>query len=208
MFLPGQEFGNALGEVLFGVKNPSGRLPITIPHQDRQMTFENDQWPGVNGIANYSEGLLNGYRWYDHHNVKPHFAFGHGLGYSAFDYQHVRLLPKIPFLEKWELSVKVVNLGKIPGHEVVQAYLVRHDCKHPNKFIRPPKKLVAFKRQLVPANSHTTFHLSFGFDQVAHWSTKLNKFEWPSDHCKYSLAVGASSQDIRHTVNNLHLAWL
>merc|ERR1739845_150506 len=61
--LPGQEYGKALAELLFGESNPSGRLPITLPNIDNEIGFTPEQYPGVNQTAAYSERLEVGYRW-------------------------------------------------------------------------------------------------------------------------------------------------
>ena len=67
-WLPGQEAGNALADVLFGFVNPSGRLPVTIPNIENEVKFTKKQYPGVRAIgkpfpdATYSEELLIGYR--------------------------------------------------------------------------------------------------------------------------------------------------
>ena len=71
MFMPGQEEGNALADVLFGAMGPSGRLPLTFPKVENEVQFTKAQWPGVEKVANYSEGLLVGYRWYHAHRVCP-----------------------------------------------------------------------------------------------------------------------------------------
>ena len=80
MFLPGQEEGNAAVDILFGAVNPSGRLPLTLPNSENEVGFTKAQYPGVARggllVANYSEGLNVGYRWYNSMNVTPRFAFG------------------------------------------------------------------------------------------------------------------------------------
>lgn len=83
-FLPGEQAGPALADVLFGAVPPQGKLPVTFPigENDEQMTTA--QYPGLPGDgfvlqANYTEGLLVGYRWYDKNGVAPAFPFGHGL---------------------------------------------------------------------------------------------------------------------------------
>ena len=64
-WMPGEQAGNALADVLFGTINPSARLPVTMPNKDNEVEFTKDQFPGVGSppVANYSEGLLVGYRF-------------------------------------------------------------------------------------------------------------------------------------------------
>jgi len=94
-FFPGQEFGNALADVLWGDVNPSGRLPLSMPNKDNEVQFTQAQYPGLPAdnptVAEYSERLLVGYRWYDAHGVVPAFAFGHGLSYTTFQFANLSL---------------------------------------------------------------------------------------------------------------------
>lgn len=74
---PGEEAGNAEAAVLFGDTDPSGRLPITFPKQLADTPASTPaQYPGVGGVATYSEGLDVGYRHYDHRHIEPLFPFG------------------------------------------------------------------------------------------------------------------------------------
>ena len=77
-FMPGQEYGNAIADIIFGKVNPSAKLPLTFPNTENEVEFAQGDWPGVNGQANYTEGLNVGYRWYNAHKKEPKFAFGHG----------------------------------------------------------------------------------------------------------------------------------
>jgi len=92
-WMPGEEAGNALADVLFGHINPSARLPVTMPNMDNEVRFTKDQFPGIGHprVANYSEELLIGYRWYDAHNISPLFPFGYGLSYTTFKYSNLIL---------------------------------------------------------------------------------------------------------------------
>ena len=84
VWFPGEEFGEALADVLLGVAEPGGRLPVTIPRQLSD-TPAFTHHPGRDGRAVYGEGLLIGHRWYDAPAIPPAFGFGHGLGYTTWD---------------------------------------------------------------------------------------------------------------------------
>ena len=73
-FYPGEKAGTALGEILFGVINPSGKLPVTIPTGDAQLPAWNDD---------FTDGDMGGgYRWFDANSLTPQFPFGFGLSYT------------------------------------------------------------------------------------------------------------------------------
>ena len=82
---PGEEDGDAIAAVLYGDVDPSGHLPVTFPVSAAQSAINSPaQWPGVNLVSDYTEGLDVGYR-YDHATgTKPLFPFGFGLSYTRF----------------------------------------------------------------------------------------------------------------------------
>ncbi len=85
-WFPGEQFAEGLADVLTGAVEPGGRLPITFPADEQQTPMETAaQYPGVDGVATYSEELLVGYRWYDEREVEPAYPFGFGLGYTTFE---------------------------------------------------------------------------------------------------------------------------
>ena len=80
----GEEWGNALADVLSGDVSPSGKLPTTIPMRiEDTPAFTN--YPGEHGKVRYGEGVFVGYRWYDAQQIEPRFCFGHGLSYTTFE---------------------------------------------------------------------------------------------------------------------------
>ena len=99
--MPGQQYGAAIADVLFGAVNPSGKLLVTFPDTENEMNLSTSQWPGIETsagqVAFYGERLNVGYRWYaSHPEVKPAYAFGHG---ETFDLLHP-LTPHTP-LAHW-----------------------------------------------------------------------------------------------------------
>ncbi|HVJ07183.1 MAG TPA: glycoside hydrolase family 3 C-terminal domain-containing protein [Acidisarcina sp.] len=144
---PGQEDGNVVADLLFGITNPSGRLPITYPMNASDVpTSTPEQFPGilVGGVPTitYSEGLNNGYRWYESQGITPLFPFGYGLSYTDFRISDLAVSRKVtdgtkPI--KMEFSVR--NIGNVRGAVVPQVYLGM-----PTSAAEPPKRLVAFKK--------------------------------------------------------------
>ena len=187
----GQEMGNALADVLWGDVNPSGRLPLTFPLREGDTPMQTPaQYPGVNGVANYSEGLNIGYRWFDSHGVQPAYPFGHGLSFTTFEYSAIRVdgTSAKPTLL---VSFNVTNSGLRAGREVAQLYLT-----FPASAQEPPLNLRDF---------HATSTLSPGEVEVVSmtllerdysiWSEA--EYAWTVVPGTYTLSAGASSRDLR-----------
>ncbi len=102
-WLPGEEWGNALADVLFGDRAPGGRLPTTFPAQVEDAPAH-DSYPGKEGRVDYTDGLLMGYRGYDRAGTEPRYCFGHGLTYTTFDYSELEV-------DGRRVSVTVSNTG-------------------------------------------------------------------------------------------------
>lgn len=143
-WLPGQEGGSAVADILCGNANPSGRLPMTFPRSYYDdPTAEN--FPQVvtdkpinysfyrrflDGIVRhevrnidyteYAEGLFVGYRYYTSKSVKVQYPFGYGLSYTDFKWSRA----DVEEVEGgWKLSVNVTNTGRFAGKDVVEVYL-------------------------------------------------------------------------------------
>ena len=152
---PGEQDGAAAAAVLFGSVDPGGRLPITFPASNGAVpTSKASQWPGVDGVVSYSEGLDIGYRWYEAHGVRPLFPFGYGLTYTHFRWG-------VPTLHTTEtadaITVPVTNTGSRTGTDVVQCYL-----QYPAKAGEPPRQLRAFARVTLAPHRRATAHLTMG----------------------------------------------
>jgi len=123
-WFPGQEFGNALADVLIGAVEPGGRLPVTWPASDEGLPPVTP----VNGELPYEEGMLIGYRWYLATDRTPAFPFGYGLGYTTWAYEDMSVNGNT-------VTVTVRNSGTRAGREVVQVYASRAD----SRVQRPPR---------------------------------------------------------------------
>lgn len=113
-WFPGQEGGAALADVLLGEAEPGGRLPTTWPAEfaDAPVT----EVTPTEGSLEYREGLFIGYRAYEKHGIAPAFPFGHGLGYTQWQYDSLEVTPTAA-------RVRLTNTGTRPGRETVQIYL-------------------------------------------------------------------------------------
>jgi beta-glucosidase len=188
---PGQECGNAIAGVLFGVVSPSGKLPDTFPRRyEDNPAYKN--YPGENGKVSYEEGIFVGYRHYDARGIEPLFPFGYGLSYTDFEYGNLRVSPaEIKSGENISVSIDIKNTGNRQGKEVVQLYVRDVASKLP----RPPRELKGFRKiSLLPGETKTVDFildeeaLSFYDPEIGGWVAEPGQFE---------VQVGSSSRDIR-----------
>ena len=193
-YLGGENIGTAQINLLFGKANPCGKLAETFP-----LRLEDTPcyltYPGNGRTCVYTEGIFVGYRWYDSRNMPVLFPFGHGLSYTSFEYSDLKV-SKTAFKdnEGCEVSITIKNTGSVEGKEIAQLYV----SDKTGVEIRPEKELKGFEKvSLKPGESKT---VTFKLDQrsFAYWNTDINNWYAPSG--KYILSVGASSRDIRATV--------
>jgi beta-glucosidase len=146
-WFPGQEDGNIVARLLFGLANPSGKLPITFPKGAGDVAADTpERFPGVTvrgaPVVVYSEGLKTGYRWYDAQRIEPLFPFGFGLSYTTFSISNLEITPKTSDgTEPIEVQFVVQNTGSRRGAEVPQIYVGL-----PASTGEPAKRLVAFEK--------------------------------------------------------------
>ena len=191
----GSEAGNALADVVFGAVNPSGKLPFTFPVRlEDNGAHALGEYPGADKVK-YNESIFVGYRWHDKEQLKPLFAFGHGLSYTAFAVGNVKadrttLAPNGSI----RISADVTNTGDRAGAEVVQLYIGDEQSSLP----RPVKELKGFQKvSLNPGQTRTvTFEITPGMLQYYDDA----KGAWVAEPGAFTAYVGAASDDIRGTV--------
>jgi beta-glucosidase len=187
----GQSGGLAIGEILFGIENPSGKLPVTFPKQWSDSPAYG-HYPGENLHVAYEEGIYVGYRGFDKRNVEPLFPFGHGLSYTKFDYSGLKITPaKVAAGKPVEVTMQARNSGSRAGAEVVQLYV--HDVK--SSVDRPVKELKGFRRVMLDPGQARD--VSFTLDKSALSFYSAAKDEWVAEPGAFEVWIGASSRDIR-----------
>lgn len=188
----GQESGNALADVLFGVADPGGRLSQTFPVrlQDNP-TFIN--YPGENGHVLYGEGIFVGYRYYEKKEIAPLFPFGHGLSYTEFEYSNLQMGSQFTLGEPIEITVDVKNNGYRAGQDVVQLYVRDVEAK----LSRPYKELKAFSKVTLQPGETQTVSLTLDESSLAYYDPA--KPGWVAESGEFQVLIGRSSQDIKLT---------
>ena len=190
-WLPGQECGNAIADVLFGRVNPSGKLTQTFPQREQDHPgFLN--YPGENGHVRYGEGIFVGYRYYEKKDVATLFPFGYGLSYTQFAYANLRLgTTQMTLNDTIAISVDVTNTGERAGQEIVQLYV--RDVT--SRLTRPHKELKGFAKVALEAGQTKTVTLMLDKTALAYWDDATHA--WVTEAGEFVAFVGASSQDIR-----------
>jgi beta-glucosidase len=187
----GQEAGHAIGDILFGLQNPSGKLPVTFPKQWPDSPAYGN-YPGEQLHVTYAEGIYVGYRGFDKRGVEPLFPFGHGLSYTKFDYTGLKISPaKVAAGKQVEVTIEVRNSGSRAGAEIVQLYV--HDVK--SSVDRPLKELKGFQRVML--NPGESRNVSFTLDKSAMSFFSTAKDDWVAEPGAFEVWIGASSRDIR-----------
>jgi beta-glucosidase len=139
---PGQEGGDALAEILDGSAEPGGRLPTTLARRVEDHP-SHLTYPGEAGTVIYGEGVFVGYRAFDRTGIEPLFPFGHGLGYTSFEWFNPMLdRAQLRRGDSLKVSLDVRNTGARAGAEVVQVYV--RDVQ--STLLRPGKELKGFAK--------------------------------------------------------------
>lgn len=174
----GMEMGNALGDVLSGDAEPSGRLPFTWPKRLEDHPAHG-WYPGQNGTMAYKEGLLVGHRWYDKRGIAPLAHFGGGLGYGDVRIESVDSLDG-------DVRTLLTNAGNRKTRTTVQVYLENSAPSHDE----PIRKLAAFAKTDVMAGDATRATIKLERRAFSKWSIEDNA--WQVDP-RVKICVGLSA---------------
>jgi len=178
-WFPGQEAGQALGDVLSGAAEPGGRLPVTWPNTEEGLPSVQP----MSGELPYDEGLLIGYRWYLATGRTPLFPFGHGLGYTTWAYEGMAV-------DGDTVTVSVRNTGNRPGREVIQLYASRPD----SAVERAPRWLVGSAVVDAAAGEVANAAITLADHNFRHWDRSAHT--WTIEPGTYQLQAGHSVVDL------------
>ena len=195
MYYPGVNGAQATTSLLYGDVNPSGKLTQTFPVSEDQTPFAGNaaQYPGVNNVVSYSEGVDVGYRGYERKNITPLFAFGHGLSYTTFAYGDAAAA--VDASGDVVVTVPVTNTGAVSGREVVQVYV----SLGASAVERAPRELKAFASVEIAAGQTQDVRLTVRRADLAYWDVRVDR--WIVEGGAYTVDVAASSRDIRSTTS-------
>ena len=185
---PGQEYGNALVDLIFGDVSPSGKLPTSFP-KDIEDTPAFKSYPGKDLQMDYEEELLVGYRWYERKNIETLFPFGHGLSYTSFKYSNL----DIQRLDNEHISCSFIikNIGEVTGMEIAQCYIENKN----NSDLEPIKTLQGFDKVSLDPEEEKKVEIVLKNRNFTNWD--VEKQEWIVRNGEYRIHIGASSTDVR-----------
>jgi beta-glucosidase len=173
----GQEGGTAIGETLFGMSNPGGKLPVTIPRSVGQLPVYYNRNP-------------TSFRDYVDLTREPLYPFGFGLSYTTFTVTNVSVSPgAIGPAGHAEVTAEVTNTGAVAGDEVVQMYV--HDVV--SSVARPTKELRGFERVTLRPGEKKTVKFTLGPDELSLINRQMKRIVEPG---KFEIMVGTSSTQL------------
>lgn len=193
--------GLALANILFGNINPSGKLPESYPiHLEDCPAHKNESsYPGIRQsdkhlLTTYTEGIFVGYRYYLTNQKAVNFPFGHGLSYTHFEYNNLRVqIQKRKSKDDIRITVSlgIQNTGHRDGKEVVQLYIKENTPSVP----RPLRELKAFQKLEIQAGEEQEVSFLLNKHHLAYYDENQSCFH--ANAGTYTIYLGSSCEDIR-----------
>ncbi len=183
----GEGVNEAAAMLLSGEVSPSGKLAETFPASLSDTATGTARGNGY--TERYPEGCFVGYRYYEQNGIVPAFPFGHGLSYTQFSYEDLRVEKRSE--TDVHVTFTVRNTGTRDASEIVQVYV----APHAGMVTRPKKELAAFGKKFICAGGRQEFAFDLSDRDFAYFSPALGRFY--VENGMYSILVGAGSTDIR-----------
>lgn len=179
-YYPGMEGGMAIGQILFGDINPSGKLPFVIPKSEKDLPEIN--WEAENQKYKY----YHGYMKLDREIIEASYPYGYGLSYTEFTVCNARFVVNDNYIEA---TCDVKNIGDHTGDEVIQLYVGYSRSSIP----RPQKVLKGFTRVTLEPGQAKTVTIKTSVDQLKWYNEEING--WELEHVIYDMYLGTSSSN-------------
>lgn len=215
--LPGQDSGQALVEVLYGVQSPSGRLPYTVAKNETDygsllnpaIPDNTTEW---HTQANFTEGVYIDYKYFLAQNITPRYPFGYGLSYTTFNYSSIQAetvsynstytpsdgssqTPQGGDAALWqtvaEVSCTITNTGSVAASEVAQLYI--HIPGGPEKVLR------GFTKTYLKPGASSQVRFPLTRKDLSEWNVVSQS--WELQKGEYGIFVGKSVLDIQLTTS-------
>lgn len=189
-YLGGEAVGLAECDLLFGDKNPSGKLAETFPLRlEDNPSYLN--FPGSMTDVDYAEGIYVGYRYYDKKKMDVLFPFGFGLSYTSFEYSDIKVSAnEINDTDSLTVTAKIKNTGSVFGKEVVQLYVRNGETD----IGRPIRELKGYAK--VALNPGEEKEVSFTLDKRSFAYYNVEAKDWVAPTGVYGIEIGKSSREI------------
>ena len=179
----GMEGGNALASIIYGLVNPSGKLPFTIAKNDSDYPYFNPYTDKIN------YGYYHGYTLFEKFNKEIAYPFGYGLSYSSFKIDNFRLSEDNTDKNIIKFKVDIKNISKVYGKEVVQLYVGFEN----SQIDRPLKLLRDFKKVSLNPGEEKTLLFKIEKNDLSYYNEIEKK--WMTENVKYNFYVGNSSEN-------------
>ncbi|KAH9923710.1 beta-glucosidase [Epithele typhae] len=185
----GNATGDAIGRVVSGEVNPSGRMSLTFPKRLEDVPSQG-HFHHEHGTVWYSEDLFVGYKHFHHRAIEPQWHFGHGLSYTTFEYSDLTLTAPVTADGDVRLAatITVANTGALAGTDVVQLYV---SLPATSELTHPPLMLKAFAKVSVAPGARETVTLALDKYAVSFWEERIRR--WVVEPGVYRVRVGRSS---------------
>ncbi len=191
MYLPGQAGGTACYQLLFGDRNPSGKLAETFPLKNHHNVVAN-YFPMGPRCVQYRESIFVGYRYFDTVGKAVQYPFGFGLSYTKFEYSDLKLSSnKINEGDTLTVTFKIKNIGKCAGAEIAELYV----GDKVSSVYRPSKELKGFDKVMLDIGEEKTVELTLDSRSFSYYNTAIN--DWHIESGEFDIMIGASVDDIR-----------
>ena len=191
MYLPGQRGGEATRKLLFGEKNPCGKLAETWVKNYSDVPYGENF--SKTRIEVYKESVFVGYRYYQKVNKKVAFPFGYGLSYTTFDYKNMKVEDNG---DEITISATIINTGNLFGAEIVQLYV-----KAPQtEVFKPTKELKGFTKVYLNIGESKNIIIKINKHDLSYYNVKEKRYILENGDYEFQLCSNSEMVKLFETI--------